>query len=211
VPGAFTDWHNRLAYTNRVKKLPVCVIKGERRLTQQPAAIRWAVLKAAAGRLTDKQLAALVELEAGDFLIAKAWRIGRSSTGCAKPAGRPFAEFPTFYVTALNRSVVPRRSRASERALQSVEKHRRHHPLGDGTPAHRSARLDAVNGLFQAARARDQGLPRRIRALLEPRPLRLLPRHPATPFHGCDGLDPLQDSVTISRDNHTVLLGTRSQ
>lgn len=51
------------------------VRKAERRQTQLPAATRWAVLKAADGRLTDKQLATLVELEAGDFLTAKAWRI----------------------------------------------------------------------------------------------------------------------------------------
>ena len=78
--------------------------------------------------------------------------------------------------------------------------------LDDGTPAHRSARLEAVNGLFQAVRARGQELPRRIRALREPRPLCLLRGRPAMPFHGCDDLDPIQDSMGIRRDSHTVLL-----
>jgi transposase len=52
------------------------VRKAERRLVRMPAATRWAVLKAHdGGRLTGKQAAALAELETGDFLTAKAWRI----------------------------------------------------------------------------------------------------------------------------------------
>ena len=50
------------------------VRKAERRHVQMPAATRWAVLKAADGKLTDRQAAALVELEAmnGLFQAARA-------------------------------------------------------------------------------------------------------------------------------------------
>ena len=37
--------------------------------------LRWAVLKAADGKLTSKQAAALAELEATDLFTATAWRI----------------------------------------------------------------------------------------------------------------------------------------
>ena len=51
------------------------VRKAERKQVQLPVALRWAVLKAADGKLTKKQAAALAELQAGDFLTAVAWRI----------------------------------------------------------------------------------------------------------------------------------------
>jgi transposase len=51
------------------------VRKAERRLVKMPSATRWAVLKAKDRNLTEKQAAAMAELEAGDFLTAEAWRI----------------------------------------------------------------------------------------------------------------------------------------
>ena len=90
------------------------VRKAERRQVRMPAATRWAVLKAAdGGRLTDKQAAALAELEAGDFLTAKAWRIKeklrwvrRAETPMPPPGGSP-----TSCATPISRSATDRCSR----------------------------------------------------------------------------------------------------
>ncbi len=75
LPGATVtvDWfHVVHLFTKAVDD----VRKAERRLVRMPAATRWAVLKAPdGGRLTEEQAAALGELETGDFLTAKAWRI----------------------------------------------------------------------------------------------------------------------------------------
>ena len=51
------------------------VRKVERTLVRMSAATRWAVPEAADGKLTAKQAAALAELDAGDLLTSKAWRI----------------------------------------------------------------------------------------------------------------------------------------
>ena len=67
------DWfHVVQLFTRAVDE----VRKAEHKVVKLPEAIRWAVLKAwNGGRLTDKQTATLVELEAGDFFTAEAWRI----------------------------------------------------------------------------------------------------------------------------------------
>ncbi len=49
--------------------------KAEAKHNTMPKALRWAVLKAADGKLTTKQAAALAELEATDLFTATAWRI----------------------------------------------------------------------------------------------------------------------------------------
>ena len=51
------------------------VRKAEAKHNTMPKALRWAVLKAADGKLTTKQAAALAELEATDLFTATAWRI----------------------------------------------------------------------------------------------------------------------------------------
>ena len=51
------------------------VRKAETKNNAMPKALRWAVLKAADGKLTNKQAVALAELEATDLFTATAWRI----------------------------------------------------------------------------------------------------------------------------------------
>jgi transposase len=134
------------------------VRKAERRQTQLPAAARWAVLKAADGRLTDKQLAALVELEAGDFLTAKAWRI-KEKLRWVRQAETPHAarwRLSHFLRHAREQIADGPVFESLRKALETVEKHWRR-ILRRWTSTHSNARLEAMNGLFQAARARARG------------------------------------------------------
>ena len=134
------------------------VRKAERRQTQLPAATRWAVLKAADGRLTDKQLAALVELEAGDFLTAKAWRI-KEKLRWVRQAETPHAarwRLSHFLRHAREQIADGPLFESVRKALETVEKHWRR-ILQRWTSTHSNARLEAMNGLFQAARARARG------------------------------------------------------
>ena len=123
-----------------------------------PAATRWAVLKAADGKLTDKQAAALVELEAGDFLTATAWRI-KEQLRWVRQAGTPYAanwRLSNFLRHVRERIGDDPLFEAVRKALNTVEKHR-NRILQRWTSTLSNARMEAMNGLFQAARARARG------------------------------------------------------
>ena len=135
------------------------VRKAERRLVRMPAATRWAVLKAGdGGRLTDKQAAALAELEAGDFLTAKAWRI-KEKLRWVRRAETPDAaswRLSHFLRHAHQQIGHGPLLEAVAKALETVQKHRER-ILERWTSTHSNARIEAMNGLFQAARARARG------------------------------------------------------
>jgi transposase len=135
------------------------VRKAERRLVRMPAATRWAVLKAGdGGRLTDKQAAALAELEAGDFLTAKAWRI-KEKLRWVRRAESPSAaswRLSHFLRHAHQQIGHGPLLEAVAKALETVQKHRER-ILERWTSTHSNARIEAMNGLFQAARARARG------------------------------------------------------
>lgn len=156
-PGATVtvDWfHVMQLFTKAVD----AVRKAERKQVQMPAATRWAVLKAADGKLTDKQAAALAELEAGDFLTAVAWRIKEKLRWVRE------AETPRAARWRLSHFLRHARERIGHgpifepvrKALDTVEKHWER-ILERWTSTHNNARMEAMNGLFQAARARARG------------------------------------------------------
>ena len=108
------DWFHVVQLFNKAVD---SVRKAERRHVQMPAATRWAVLKAADGKLTDKQAAALVELEAGDFLTATAWRI-KEQLRWVRQAGTPYAanwRLSNSCATPVSGSVMTRCLRLSEK------------------------------------------------------------------------------------------------
>ncbi len=150
------DWFNVVQlFTKAVDD----VRKAERRLVRMPAATRWAVLKAGdGGRLTDKQVAALAELEAGDFLTAKAWRI-KEKLRWVRRAKTPHAahwRLSHFLRHAHQQIGHGPLLGAVAKALETVEKHRER-ILERWTSTHSNTRIEAMNGLFQAARARARG------------------------------------------------------
>lgn len=79
VGGSFSDTTvtvDRLRVVQLFTKAVDEVPKAKYRLVRMPAATHWSVLVVHdRSRLTDKQAIILAELEAGDFLTAKAWQI----------------------------------------------------------------------------------------------------------------------------------------
>ena len=134
------------------------VRKAEAKQTRMPKALRWAVLKAADRRLTDKQAHALAELQATDLFTATAWRIKEKLRWIRKAQSVQAAR---WRITAFIRHA--RDGLAEEailepvrKALETFEKHLE--PiLQRWTSTHNNARIEGLNSLFQAARARARG------------------------------------------------------
>ena len=134
------------------------VRKAEYKLVKMPAATRRAVSKAADGKLTDKQAMALAELEAGDFLTATAWRI-KEKLRWVRRARAPHAarwRLSHFLRHAHEQIGDDPLLEADRKALETVKKHPKR-ILERWTSTHSNARIEAMNGLFQAARARARG------------------------------------------------------
>jgi len=150
------DWfHVVQLFTSAVDE----VRKAERRHGPMPAAARWAVLKAAdGGRLTDKQAAALAELEAGDFRTAAAWRIKEKLRWVRQATSLQAARWRlTCFLRHAREQVAGEPVlEAVAKALDTVEKHRTR-ILQRWTSTYSNARLEGLNSLFQAARARARG------------------------------------------------------
>ena len=134
------------------------VRKAEAKHNAMPKALRWAVLKAADGRLTDKQAAALAELEATDLFTATAWRLKEKLRWIRKAESLQAAR---WRITAFIRHA--RNCRAGQavlepvaKALETFERHLKR-ILQRWTSTHTNARIEGLNGLFQAARARARG------------------------------------------------------
>jgi transposase len=135
------------------------VRKVERRQVQMPAATRWAVLKAHdGGKITDKQAAALAELEAGDFLTAKAWRLKEKLRWVHRAGTVQAARWRLSHFLRHARAQISGGSlfEAVDKALETVKKHAER-ILERWTSTYSNARMEAMNGLFQAARARARG------------------------------------------------------
>jgi transposase len=134
------------------------VRKAEAKHNTMPKALRWAVLKAADGKLTTKQVAALAELEATDLFTATAWRIKEKLRWIRDAETIQAARWRITNFIRHARSCLadeallePVRS-----ALKTFEKHLER-ILQRWTSTHTNARLEGLNGLFQAARARARG------------------------------------------------------
>jgi transposase len=134
------------------------VRKAEAKHNTMPKALRWAVLKAADGKLTTKQAVALAELEATDLFTATAWRIKEKLRWIRNAETVQAAR---WRITAFIRHA---RSRLAgevllepvRKALKTFERHLGR-ILQRWTSTHANARLEGLNGLFQAARARARG------------------------------------------------------
>jgi transposase len=134
------------------------VRKAEAKQVRLPRATRWAVLKAADGALTDKQAAALAELEAGDFLTAEAWRIKEKLRWVRAADTRQAARWRITHFLRHSRDRIADNPvfEALRNAVATVEKHLER-ILERWISTYSNARLEAFNGLFKAARARARG------------------------------------------------------
>ncbi len=134
------------------------VRKAEGRLVKMPSATRWAVLKARDRNLTQKQAAALAELEGGDFLTAEAWRIKEKLRWVRLAETAQAARWRLSHFIRYAREKVGLGPLLAPvlTAIETVEKHSER-ILQRWASTHSNARMEAYNGIFKAARARARG------------------------------------------------------
>ena len=123
-----------------------------------PKGTRWATLKNADGPLTQKQKEALAELEEYGFLTAKAWRAKEMLRWVRKaetPRGAKWrlTHFIRYLLSSLDKNPI------LDPVFEALETVRRHKEriLARWNSGHCNARLEGLNSLFQAARARARG------------------------------------------------------
>jgi transposase len=134
------------------------VRRAEAKHGKLPKSLRWAVLKRADGRLTKAQADALAELETSSLLTAVAWRIKEMLRWIRKADSVQAARWRvTHFLRHASQLLADDPILAPVRkALTSFEKHLER-ILRRWTSTHSNARLEGLNGLFQAARARARG------------------------------------------------------
>lgn len=134
------------------------VRRAEAKQTKLPKALRWAILKRADGRLTNAQAEALAELETSGLLTAIAWRIKEMLRWIRKADGIQAARWRiTHFLRHASQLLADEAILAPVRkALASFENHLER-ILQRWSSNHSNARLEGLNGLFQAARARARG------------------------------------------------------
>jgi len=149
------DWfHVVQLFTTAVDQ----VRKAEARSRQLPKAIRWAVLRAGDGNLTDDQRIALAELETGGFATAAAYR-AKEMLRWIRKAGSPQAARwrITRFINHIGLGLDPTALLDPvRRALGTVATHVER-IIQRWKSSHSNARLEGLNGVFQAARARARG------------------------------------------------------
>ena len=151
------DWfHVVQLFTKAVDE----VRKAEAKQHALPKATRWAVLKAAdGGRLTKKQQKALEELETGGFATATAWRIKEMlrwvrKAGTVRAAKWRITHFCRHALKCIAYDM--QNLKPVLKALITLEEHAEM-ILQRWTSTYSNARLEGLNGIFQAARARARG------------------------------------------------------
>lgn len=149
------DWfHVVQLFTTAVDQ----VRKAEARERKLPKAARWAVLKAAERGLTEDQRSALAELETGGFATAAAYRAKEMLRWIRQAAGAQAARWRiTRFINHIGLTLDPGPLLDPvRRALRTFASHIER-IVQRWASSHSNARLEALNGLFQAARARARG------------------------------------------------------
>ncbi len=149
------DWfHVVQLFTKAVDE----VRKEERRHYEMPKGLRWAVLKKADGPMTAKQEAALLELDKYDFDTARAWRV-KEKLRWIREAKTPQAarwRISNFINYTLKEVENIGALEPVRKALRTLEKHAER-ILQRWSSTYTNARMEGLNSLFQAARARARG------------------------------------------------------
>lgn len=134
------------------------VRRAEAKEASLPKATRWATLKNADGSLTDKQIDALAELMSMDLQTSKAWRIKEMLRWVRKASSLQGAKWrlTNFVNVALTLVANVDLLKPVGKALKTVVKHRQA-ILARWASGHSNARIEALNGIFQAAQCRARG------------------------------------------------------
>jgi transposase len=149
------DWfHVVQLFTKAVDQ----VRKAEAKETSMPKSLRWAVLKGTEAKLTDKQATALVELEATDLFTATAWRIKEKLRWIRKAESSQAARWRiTHFIGHAEQVIGEEDILAPMRTALRTFHGNLERILQRWKSTHSNARLEGLNGLFQAARARARG------------------------------------------------------
>jgi len=134
------------------------VRRAEAKDASLPRATRWATLKNADGPLTENQVDALAELMSMDMQTSKAWRIKEMLRWVRKATTMRGAQWrlTNFVNVALKLIADVDLLKPVRKALKTVEKHR-DAILARWISGHNNARIEAFNGIFQAAKCRARG------------------------------------------------------
>src|SRR3990172_7687113 len=149
------DWfHVVQLFTTAVDE----VRKAEARSRKLPKAIRWAVLKAGERSLTEDQRIALGELESGGFATASAYRAKEMLRWIRQADSTQAARWRiTRFINHIGLGLDPAPLLDPvRRALRTFAAHVER-IVRRWASSHSNARLEALNGLFQAARSRARG------------------------------------------------------
>lgn len=149
------DWfHVVQLFTTAVDQ----VRKAEARSRQLPKSIRWAVLKAGDRNLTEEQRIALAELETGGFATAAAYR-AKEMLRWIRHAHTPQAARwrITRFINHIGLGLDPSSLLGPVRRALRTFASQAERILQRWTSSHSNARLEALNGIFQAARTRARG------------------------------------------------------
>ena len=132
--------------------------RAEARSRKLPKALRWAVLKAGDRRLTDDQHSALAELQTGGFATAAAYRAKEMLRWIRQAESPQAARWRiTNFVNHIGRGLEPGPLLEPVRhALRTFATHVER-IVQRWASSHSNAHLEALNGLFQAARPRARG------------------------------------------------------
>jgi transposase len=134
------------------------VRRAESKEIAMPKATRWATLKKAEGRFTEKQLDALAELVAMDLHTANAWRIKELLRWVRRADSMRAAKWRLTWFLNMARSLIADVDllKPVGKALRTIEQHR-DAILARWHSGHSNARIEALNGIFQAAKCRARG------------------------------------------------------
>lgn len=149
------DWfHVVQLFTTAVDK----VRKAEGRDRKLPKSVRWAVLKAGERNLTDDQRLALAELETGGFATAAAYRAKEMLRWIRQAMTPQAARWRiTRFINHIGLRLDPTPLlEPVRRALRTFATHIER-IVQRWTSSHSSARLEGLNAIFKAARARARG------------------------------------------------------
>jgi len=134
------------------------VRRAEAKEAKMPKATHWATLKRADGPLTEKQINALAELMSMDLHTSKAWRIKEMLRWVRQAPTVRGAKWrlTTFLNVARSLTADIDLLKPVRKALRTVEKHREA-ICARWISGHNNARIEALNGIFQAAKCRARG------------------------------------------------------
>lgn len=150
------DWfHVVQAFTNAVNKVRLL----ESKQKDLPKDTRWATLKNGDGAMSDGQRAALAELEQMDFFTAIAWRVKEQLRWVRKASTARAAKWRLSNFLLSMSFMDLQRSPVLQPVIDAIETVIRHRKAIEARweSQHNTARLEGLNSLFQAARARARG------------------------------------------------------